>query len=320
MKEVRSFFADVYKNTGIEVFLSSESIAEPCTEFEIEIAKTTFKVKIKGNTIVEKNYASLIKALSQNYKGDKELSKDVFFKSVLIGDLDKENIIRHTKKYQVKNSAVCTMIICAEESKVSEVKEVVANYGFGESDWTIDLDNSSFVYVKFASSGSAENFSMTEYAEFIYQSILEETGYSPSIFIGGTVNSIVELNKSYSQAQTSMRIGKTMGITQGVHSFKQFLIAKILEDLPKEKLNEYVGLLSDEGTKDLMSDTEITTTAHEFLENNLNASQTARKMFLHRNTLSYRLDKIQRETGLNIRNFSDAVTFRLINLLMNVEK
>ncbi len=320
MKELKSFLSEVYKNTKIEVFLASENIEGPCTEFEIEISKTKHKVKIKGDSIAHKNYASLITALSQNYKPHKELSKEGFFESLLNGELDSDSILKYAKKYNVKSSAVCAMIICADVCKLSDIKEVVANYGFGDSDWTVNLSDSSFVCVKFASGGSPENFSMTEYAEFIYQSILEETGCACSIFIGGTVNSIVDLRKSYSQASTANRIGKAMGVGQGVHSFKQFLIAKILEDLPKDKLEEYVGLLSDEGIKELLSDTEITLTAKEFLENNLNASQTARKMFLHRNTLSYRLDKIQRETGLNIRNFSDAVTFRLINLLMSVDK
>ena len=212
------------------------------------------------------------------------------------------------------------MIICATNQKVAEIKEVVINYGFGEYDWTVDLDENSFVYVKFASDRSAENFSMSEYAEFICQSIVEETGYTPSIFVGGTVDGLTMLSRSYSQALTAMRICFSLNLGVGVHSFKQFLIAKILEDLPKEKLAEYQELLSDEGIKELLSDGEIITTAQEFLESNLNASQTARKLFLHRNTLSYRLDKIQRETGLNIRNFSDAVTFRLITLLLNMDK
>jgi carbohydrate diacid regulator len=56
-------------------------------------------------------------------------------------------------------------------------------------------------------------------------------------------------------------------------------------------------------------------TAEEFLDSSLNVSETARKLYLHRNTLIYRLDKLEKETGLNIRQFSDAITFRLITIL-----
>ena len=89
----------------------------------------------------------------------------------------------------------------------------------------------------------------------------------------------------------------------------------MLEDLPKYKLNEYLELLMDEKARDIFGDEEMISTAEEFLEANLNVSETSRKIYLHRNTLMYRLDKIEKATGLNVRKFSDAVTFRLITIL-----
>jgi carbohydrate diacid regulator len=89
----------------------------------------------------------------------------------------------------------------------------------------------------------------------------------------------------------------------------------MLEDLPKYKLNENLAILLDAGAKEIFTDEEMLNTAEEFLENSLNVSETSRKLYLHRNTLTYRLDKIEKATGLNIRKFSDAVTFRLITIL-----
>ena len=77
----------------------------------------------------------------------------------------------------------------------------------------------------------------------------------------------------------------------------------------------YLETLLDSGAREIFSDEEMLNTAEEFLENNLNVSETSRKLYLHRNTLPYRLDKIEKATGLNIRKFSDAVTFRLITIL-----
>ena len=79
-------------------------------------------------------------------------------------------------------------------------------------------------------------------------------------------------------------------------------------------------ILLDGDAKSIFSDPEMTNTAEEFLENSLNVSETSRKLYLHRNTLMYRLDKIERSTGLNIRRFSDAVTFRLITYLYRLLK
>ena len=94
----------------------------------------------------------------------------------------------------------------------------------------------------------------------------------------------------------------------------------MLEDLPKYKLNENLELLMDAGAKEIFSDEEMLNTAEEFLESSLNTSETSRKLYLHRNTLIYRLDKIEKSTGLNIRKFSDAITFRLITILSRLVK
>jgi carbohydrate diacid regulator len=89
----------------------------------------------------------------------------------------------------------------------------------------------------------------------------------------------------------------------------------MLEDMPKYKLAEYLETLMDVNAKEIFDDQEMTNTAEEFLENSLNVSETSRNLYLHRNTLAYRLDKIEKQTGLNIRKFSDAVIFRLITIL-----
>ena len=72
----------------------------------------------------------------------------------------------------------------------------------------------------------------------------------------------------------------------------------------------------DASAREIFDDKEMVDTAEEFLENSLNVSETARKRYLHRNTLNYRLDKIEKSTGLNIRKISDAITFKMITVLI----
>ena len=138
--------------------------------------------------------------------------------------------------------------------------------------------------------------------------------------MGGTVKSLTDIAISYAQAYTTQRLALQNNYKRGVHPFKQYVLYKILEDLPRYKLNEYMELLDDSRAEDIFNDEEMKETAEEFLENSLNQSETARKLFLHRNTLNYRLDKIEKATGLNIRKFSDAVTFRLITLIRELVK
>ena len=89
----------------------------------------------------------------------------------------------------------------------------------------------------------------------------------------------------------------------------------MLESVPENKLAEYLAELTDEASEEIFEDEEMLTTAEEFLESSLNVSETSRNLYMHRNTLLYRLDKIEKATGLNIRLFSDAVSFRVLTIL-----
>ena len=103
--------------------------------------------------------------------------------------------------------------------------------------------------------------------------------------------------------------------TGEVHSYREYLLVKMLEDVPKSRLEEYVAQFRIGGMDEVFGDEEMSQTAEAFLESSLNVSETSRNLFMHRNTLMYRLDKIERVTGLNIRKFSDAVTFRILSVL-----
>ena len=179
----------------------------------------------------------------------------------------------------------------------------------------VKIDDEQLAFVKFVDDESDEYQSSTEYAEFLKQSIYEETGASVKIAIGGTVKTVADLSTSFSQAMTAVRMINAIDAKGDVHSYKEYVLIRMLEDLPKYKLNENLETLMDTGAREIFSDEEMINTAEEFLENSLNVSETSRKLYLHRNTLTYRLDKIEKATGLNIRKFSDAVTFRLITIL-----
>lgn len=105
-----------------------------------------------------------------------------------------------------------------------------------------------------------------------------------------------------------------------MHTYREFILIKMLEDIPEGKLGDYLSVLLDKEAKELLRDEEMVNTAEEFLENSLNVSETSRNLFMHRNTLMYRLDKIERVMGLNLRKFSDAVTFRIITILFKLVK
>lgn len=285
------------------------------TIFNIRYKSRNFIGCINGSSEVEKNYAYLIGELAENsFFKESALSRPEFCRALLQGEANYSQILRYQKKYNMKDMPAFVLIITLD-SRYNDVVNVLKTYSEERSDFVVKIDSNQLAFVKFLDEASNEYQSSTEYAEFLRQSIYEETGVSVRIFVGSTVKTLVDLSTSYSQALSSVRMSGAINAKGEVHSFKEYVLIRMLEDMPKFKLNEYLEILMDSGAKEIFSDDEMINTAEEFLENSLNVSETARKLYLHRNTLTYRLDKIERGTGLNIRKFSDAVTFRLITVL-----
>ncbi len=90
---------------------------------------------------------------------------------------------------------------------------------------------------------------------------------------------------------------------------------RILSELPQSETEKYIKTVLDKNYREVLADEELMTAADAFIKHSLNISEASRSMYVHRNTLIYRLDKIERITGLNIRNFNDAMTFRIAYMI-----
>ncbi|MBR1983506.1 MAG: helix-turn-helix domain-containing protein [Clostridia bacterium] len=341
---IKSFLSSIQQNTGIEftVFDFSGKVIfgsldktivvterfdgvktdaeNSCTIFSFTFKDKDYFGKIDGATKVEFTYATLIlELIKSSFSKTNQLSKEEFLTALLHSEITSSDAVKYVKKYRIPTGSCCAMIITTE-SDVSGVSDVVENYGNESKDFSLPLDETSCVFVKFSDDTTKEYCSFTEYAEYIAQSVYDELGLKVTVYTGGIAKSVLDLGTSFVQASTAVRMAETESHKTQVHSFKEYMLNKILEDLPKYKLEEYLKLLTDPGAEEIFSDEEMIQTAEEFLQNSLNQSETARTLYLHRNTLSYRLDKIEKATGLNIRNFPDAVSFRLITLLHKLVK
>lgn len=96
---------------------------------------------------------------------------------------------------------------------------------------------------------------------------------------------------------------------------KQCLISSVFSTIDSDAMNELKSILFDTEILKIMKDKELLRSVDEFFNNNLNISETSRNAFLHRNTLIYRIDKIKKATGFNIKNFNDAVSFKILEML-----
>ena len=333
------FIANIRENTGIEFdvytpsgeYVYGEKGLSIPLEFDgvyldSEQKKTFFKFRYKnkkhvgvlhGADATAKNYAYLISELADQSFAKGNLGKEEFFKSVLTGEASYYTIKKMAKKY-AKNSESCAMLLSVANGKEDEVLTVVNGYLEGSFDFACKMEDGLIALIKFFDSEASEYRSVSEYAEFLVQFIYEETGVKAGVFIGGTVENLADLSVSFGQAVAAQRLNDAITGRMGVHSFKEFVMVKMLEDLPKHKLSEYLETLLEPSAREIFEDKEMINTAEEFFENSLNVSETARKLFLHRNTLNYRLDKIEKATGLNISKIPDAITFRMITVILKL--
>ena len=347
--ELSLLINSIKEKTGIDIAVFSESmkyfattdksfiITKPSLpDFDTvlvdeESKRTYFRLKYRNAKLIgmidgvskeSKNYAYLILNLIENSSNrELQLSQEEYLKSILLGELNRPQIQKYIRKFNVPNLNCFVMVIACKGSKSGDVINVLNTFGDNAADIAVPMEDGVAVFVKFLEDSAISEYqSSADYAGFLVQSIFEETGINVQIAVGGTVESLFDASTSYQQAITTLRMSLAMNSKGEVHTFKEFLLVKMLEDIPKFKLNEYLEILLDKEAKSIFADDEMINTAEEFLENSLNVSETSRKLYLHRNTLMYRLDKIERATGLNIRKFSDAVTFRLITFLYKLIK
>jgi carbohydrate diacid regulator len=135
------------------------------------------------------------------------------------------------------------------------------------------------------------------------------------IGIGTTVDNLKDLARSFKEAQTALEVGKVFDYEKTIVSYDNLGIARLIYQLPTTLCETFLKEVFKLGSIETL-DQETLFTIQRFFENNLNVSETSRKLFVHRNTLVYRLEKIKKITGLDLREFDHAIIFK-IALMVN---
>jgi sugar diacid utilization regulator len=139
------------------------------------------------------------------------------------------------------------------------------------------------------------------------------------IGIGGTHKGILRIKKSLEESQAAIDIGKLFNLPGNIFVYNKLLAERLVYLLPKEKTYDLCSETFSKAVDEIL-DGEMIKTVEVFFKNNLNVSDSSKILYIHRNTLLYRLDKIQKTTGLDVRKFDDAVTFKLMYSLRTVMK
>ncbi len=275
---------------------------------------------IHGANEEQKNYARLLPSFIESFADrETDLPKTEHLKRILLGECSSMGVYRYTTRYSVKNASSFVLSLRTPRL-MREVLGVLEQYGGNSLDTAVKISDVSCVLVKFVEEGKSEYASSVDYAEFLAQSLKEELGLDVEIGVGPTVRELKDISSSYAQAENALRYADVFSLPGRVRSYRECILLKILEEIPESKLAAYFTEATDESCKEVLDDEELLSTAEAFLQSSLNVSETSRNLYMHRNTLLYRLDKIQKSTGLNVRQFSDAVSFRVLTILHRLLK
>ena len=329
MNELKTIIAEVAKKLGVDLafYPENESVDgvpvcdKPFDDVTDDGTHTFFRFSFKnvgyigvidGADDVQKNYAKLLPAYVESFADrESDLSKSDYLKRILRGESSSLGIYKYATKFSVLGCA-CYVLVLRVPSMMEETLAIVQQYVGNSLDTVVQMDENVCALVKFLHAKDVEDGSPMDYAEFLTQSVGEELGVSVKVGVGPTVYEFKDVALSYERAENALRYAEVFAQKGNVHSYREFLVLKILEDVPTSKLEGYVSEFTDPSFKEIFDDEEMLSTAEEFMRNDLNVSETSRNLYMHRNTLLYRLDKIQSATGLNIRSFSDALTFRVL--------
>ena len=178
-----------------------------------------------------------------------------------------------------------------------------------QTDFVISINETDVALIKQLPEG-ADARELQKIAKQIAAAVTQELGIKVVIGIGTVVNHIRDLARAYKEAGVAIDVGKVFENEKTIINYENLGIGRLIYQLPTILCQMFLQEVFKKNPIDAL-DQETLLTINKFFENNLNVSETARKLFVHRNTLVYRLEKIKKLTGLDLREFDDAITFKV---------
>ena len=177
-------------------------------------------------------------------------------------------------------------------------------------DFVTELDEQNIILIKDATDLKTEEDAL-HLAKTIVDNLHAEAMVRVRVGYGNTVNTLQDIAKSYQEAKMALEVGRIFNVEEETISYGKLGIGRLIYQLPMSLCNMFIKEVFGEKIPDILDDEEAMSTINKFFENNLNISETARQLYVHRNTLVYRLERIEKAIGLDIRTFDDAMTFRI---------
>lgn len=276
-------------------------------------AKSEYIVFVEGVDDTATRDSLILSVTLNNIKSlyDEKYDKSSFIKNIILDNILPSDIYIKSKELHFSTDVSRIVYLIKFFGKIDVVPfDVVQNMFPDKSkDYVISVGENDIVLVREVKS-NYDSREVEKVAHTMADTFSTEFYTRVSVGIGTAVDNIKDLARSYKEAQVAIEVGKVFDTEKNIISYENLGIGRLIYQLPTTLCEMFLKEVFKKGSLETL-DSETLMTIQCFFENNLNVSETSRKLFVHRNTLVYRLEKIRKLTGLDLREFEHAITFKV---------
>lgn len=280
--------------------------------------EVTYILIVKSSTeesyMVGKLAVCQIRNLAEAYR--KQFDRNNFMQNILLGNLLIVDMYNQARKFHVEQVERVVYVIEVEGRKDTYIVELVKGmFGGSSTDFVIELDEQSIIVVKDVREMQDEE-ALDNVAKMMVDNLHGEAMVRVRVGYGNRVVNFQDITKSYQEAKMAIEVGKIFYAEKETLSYSRLGIGRLIYQIPMSLCEMFIREIFGDEIPDVFSE-ENTITIQKFFENNLNISETARQLYVHRNTLVYRLERLEKIIGLDIRKFEDAMTFKIAMMVLS---
>lgn len=243
--------------------------------------------------------------------------KNNFFQNLLLDNLLLVDIYNRAKKLHIEAEVPRVVyLIEAQNDKDNISLELLKNIFSDQPGCYITaVEQKNIILIKDA--GTQDAYDETaQTAQVIVDMLNAEAMLAARVSYGTIVGELKEVSKSYKEAKMALDVGKIFYMEKPINAYNTLGIGRLIYQLPINLCRIFMKEIFGDNIPDDLDD-EVLTTVNKFFDNDLNVSETSRQLYVHRNTLVYRIEKLRQSTGLDIRKFDDALTFKIALMVVN---
>ncbi|MCC8142033.1 MAG: helix-turn-helix domain-containing protein [Lachnospiraceae bacterium] len=230
-------------------------------------------------------------------------------RQILTGEIPASKVAEKCHQLRLKPNNYILYVIQYKNNEDSILIEMLKNlFANSPLDYVIEMDGSRAVLIK--DTASLTDLDFEQYAQMIVDNLQTEAMTNVWVGYGDPVDSFEQMGTAYSDACTALKIGTVFYAEERVYYYQRLGIGRLIYKLPADQCEMFLQEVLGENME-IDLDEETMNTIKKLFDNNLNISETARQLYIHRNTLVYRLERIEKKLGLDIRSFDDAMMFRI---------